>query len=135
MFGRVTNALTALLAEPAPPPTRELFAIWWTTQAESEAIMEHFASDDLPLPECCPQYLRSEFRSRCGRNGRGRLWVAKELGDVELVPWDEDGQLTAIETWIERASAAGIVVRAEHVERLLHLPGLVTTLTRERWTT
>lgn len=45
-------------------------AIWWVTQADCEAIGE------APV---LPDYLKTEYASRLGRAGRGRLWVPDEI--------------------------------------------------------
>lgn len=109
----------------------EEWAIWWTTQAECEHIARHFdPSGDLPLPEMVPEYVRREFASRVGRNGRGRLWVP-DLPDAPVRAQFDEEVGSALQSHC--ATAGGIVLRAEHVERLRHLPGIVTTLGLERW--
>lgn len=106
------------------------YAIWWTTQAEVDAIKTHFGSD-LVLPAWCPNYLQAAFASRAGRPGRGRLWVSSELEFVmrqlgHRVPSarfnPEHG--TALQTHCE--GAGGIVIGREDIRTLAHLPGIVT---------
>jgi hypothetical protein len=47
-----------------------LLAVWWVNQADCEKI------DEGLIPE---PYIRTEYESRLGRAGRGRLWVPEEI--------------------------------------------------------
>lgn len=92
------------------------FLIWWTNQNDCERIA--------PLASW-PKYLYDEFRSRYGRNGRGRLWVSSELPDAPdgVDRWNED------ENWLCKSAsdAGGIVIPAEDIKHVQFLPGFVTT--------
>lgn len=99
------------------------FLIWWTTQGDAEAI----GSD---LPEGVPEYMRSEWRSRLGRAGRGRLWVHPSLELPASFGFELRHVDNAICRWA--SGAAGLVLRAEDESHLRQLPGLVTTLGYER---
>lgn len=94
--------------------------LWWTDQAECEAIGER-------LPPDYPAYLRDQYASRYGRNGRGRLCVADEFGEVEVDPWPETPMARAL-----GQRSAGIAVRAEDIRLLRTLPGLITDLRLDR---
>lgn len=96
------------------------FAIWWTNQEDCEAISYNLAAGwDVP------SYLASEYRSRFGRAGRARLWIAAELKQ-EGCPNQATFPLTPLASVIERQSMAGIVIRASDLECLHELPGFVT---------
>lgn len=98
------------------------FAIWWTTQGDCEAIGYSRAGGwDVP------KYLAAEFKSRYGRAGRGRLWIADELteaGCPMVATFPEPA--TPLSSVIERQSMGGIVIRAVDAVTLRDLPGLVT---------
>lgn len=95
------------------------FAIWWTSQPDCEAIGD-------ALPETLPAYMRQQYRSRLGRNGRGRLWLSTALGlPVHFgVDWPDSTPLA------DRLGAdyGGIVIRAADAPLLAEMPGIVTGL-------
>lgn len=98
------------------------FAIWWTAHEDCEAISYNLAEGwDVP------SYLASEYRSRFGRAGRARLWIAAEL-TREGCPNEAKFPLplTPLAAVIERRSMAGIVIRASDLGCLEELPGFVT---------
>ncbi len=105
------------------------WAIWWTTQSEVEAIRAHHLDS---LPSWCPQYLRAEFASRYGRDGRGRLWIHSSLPDAPRSVAFDDEVGTALQSHCARC--AGIVIRRSDVWTLQHLPGIVTDLDLVRLT-
>lgn len=53
--------------------------IWWLANEEA---------DSARLRPHAPQYLKEQLMSRRGRNGRGRLWIAKEFGSLYLPRFD-----------------------------------------------
>ena len=90
--------------------------IWWTDSAAIEAIGSE-------LPAEAPEYLRAEYRSRHGRVGHGRLWVASRFPpDVQVYSWPQ----TPLAVWLQRC--AGIVIADEDVLHVADLPGTVTDL-------
>lgn len=95
--------------------------IWWTTDTDVKIVGEE-------LSDCFPEYLRREWRSRVGRNGRGRLWIADEIeravGPVEVWPWPDTP------TADRCAKMAGIVVFATDVRLLADndIPGELTNV-------
>lgn len=92
------------------------YLIWWTDQAECEAILDTTAATAFPA------YLYSEFQSRLGRNGRGRLWTPSHI-PVEGIEWDENkpaGRLAE--------KRAGIVIEAKDKAVVFSLPGFLTDL-------
>ena len=110
--------------------------VWWLTQAACERIGKPHAAEelrDIPVWERdgvvdadalrWPDYLKREYRSRYGRAGRGRLWVAEGFPDDLAVRWDDS------RPWARKASAAGgIAIRDEDLPLVLSLPGFVTDL-------
>lgn len=94
---------------------RDDLLIWWTAQDECEAIGDELA-------EATPEYIRSEYRSRLGRNGRGRLWSANQFGDVGI-PWDESKPATRL-----AGKRGGIVIWASDAAHVFDLPGFLTDL-------
>lgn len=95
--------------------------IWWTAQSDTEKIDEH-GLDDHDIPE----YLKDEFNSRYGVNGRGRLWVNPELKDAPYeIPWDDTKPTCRL---IVKESMGGIVMRREDVCFLPKGVGFVTDL-------
>jgi len=95
--------------------------IWWTEQEDCEAIGNH-------LPESFPNYLQVEYRSRLGRAGRGRLWVASQFAGepIAVDPWPNTPMGRRL------ATAAGIAICAEHAELLREMPGVITDLELHR---
>lgn len=96
------------------------FVIWWTGDAECKAIGEL-------LPSWCPEYMQQEWNSRLGRAGRCRLWVSRELnGAPTQAHFDVDRPALPLELRLVATSAAGIVIRARDVSKLVCIPGIVT---------
>jgi hypothetical protein len=108
--------------------------IWWTNQADCEAI-EYVCSDvgdEGRLDDRFPKYLREQYNDRYGRNGRGRLWVDEQFGKPS-VPWPRTalGEVLGEKTRFGQ-TYAGIVIRDEDVKLFKDMPGIVTTLWLER---
>ena len=95
--------------------------VWWTTYVDCLFISEHH------LLAGAPGYIVREFDDRCGRKGRGRLWVPSNLPqDVEIPNcWRLTRQAD------ERRSAAGIVFERAHYQHLANLPGEITDMACE----
>lgn len=93
------------------------YVIWWTDQYECETI-EKVANYDAAWPD----YLRSEFRSRLGRAGRGRLWIHStiEQGDIDWPAHKPASRLADLR--------GGIVIRAADAQVVFGLPGFLTDL-------
>lgn len=92
------------------------YLIWWTDQAECEAILDTSAAVDFP------SYLYTQFQSRLGRNGRGRLWTPLHI-PIRNIEWDDDkpaGRLAE--------KRAGIVIEAKDKAAVFNLPGFLTDL-------
>lgn len=105
------------IAEPPDIDTSERtdLLIWWLSQDECEAI------GDYP-PGSVPLYIRSEYRSRYGRNGRGRLWTDNQFGAVGI-PWDMSKPATRL-----AADRGGIVIWAADAPHVFGLHGFLTDL-------
>lgn len=105
---------------------KDKYLIWWTSQEDCERV-EFFGLAD--LLNDWPPYLRTEFASRNGRSGRGRLWVSGRLKDAPSevsVAWSN-----AVAGCAAAKSAGGIVIKAEDVTHIQFLPGFVTTYAME----
>jgi hypothetical protein len=100
-----------------PTDVSEL-AIWWLTQEDCELIGGN-------LPNVSPEYLKSQYRSRLGRPGRGRLWVDDDEGfGITDIEWPEGDHPIA-----EHCSyCGGIVMWRKDLDALAILPGLVTDM-------
>jgi hypothetical protein len=94
--------------------------IWWLSQDECEAIGEE-------LPKTFPAYMRNEYASRLGRNGRGRLWVDKQFHVAEVKPWPS----TSMGKFLGE-KCGGIVIQDVDKKHLAKLPGIVTDLKLRR---
>lgn len=109
--------------------------IWWTNQADCEAIDTTcpYAEREGELDARFPPYLRSQYSSRYGRNGRGRLWVDEQFGKVRVDPWPQTELGNVLVNTYLSQSYAGIVIRDEDGPLLDEMPGVVTTLGLRRW--
>jgi hypothetical protein len=99
--------------------------VWWTSQQDLEWYATKYDVEEPPPYPDWPEYLLRELRSRFGRNGRGRLWVASDsgFGDVSISPWPN----TPLAAWAEKC-AGGIVIRAEDLPLFRDVPGVITDL-------
>jgi len=93
------------------------FLIWWLSKDEQAQIKP---KQWLRVPI----YIKNELTSREGREGRGRLWVPKDI-DLEEIPWNDNHPNAQR---IMNESAGGIVFHASDQEALAGLPGLITDL-------
>lgn len=76
-----------------------------------------------------PEWLLNQVEAAHGRNGRGRLWIARHLGHVSVdEPWPETPLAKYCET------CAGIVVTQAELAALRDFPGTVTDLQLKRVT-
>jgi len=91
--------------------------VWWLSQLDTELVGEDG-------PAGVPEYVADEFQSLKGRNGRGRLWVADQFGEVSC---DPNVVKPACKT-IENLSAGGIVMRQSDIALLPKDVGFVTDL-------
>jgi hypothetical protein len=81
----------------------------------------------LPDRSTCPEYLYGQYRSRTGRNGRGRLWVASREFNITDIAWPD----THIAKWAG-LHAGGIIIWRADIEHLIDFPGLITDLSLRR---
>ncbi len=95
-------------------PKKELL-IWWTSNAESQAIGPE-------APAALPAYVREQYQDRFGRNGRARLWVDKKFGAREISEWPD----TFIGRMIREGTSGGIVFTSPEVKLFKGVPGVVT---------
>jgi hypothetical protein len=89
--------------------------IWWTNQADAERITKEQI-------EALPEYIQSEFDSRVGRAGRGRLWVHESI-DLSGIEWNEKSPFSNY-----CLESGGIVFRKEDLLKVRDLPGQCTDL-------
>jgi hypothetical protein len=102
------------------------FLIWWTNQHDCEEVGSYRGAVDVP------DYISSEFRSRYGRPGRGRLWIPNSLSaEVPVPPISIPFPETPLANVLGN-SYGGIVIRARDVECLRDLPGVITDLAVRR---
>lgn len=94
---------------------RNELLVWWTSEDDCEKIYGQFPAD-------APSYMREEFESRHGRNGRGRLWVADQFGEVGI-PWN-----TAKPAARLAANCGGIVIYKDDADWVFELWGFLTDL-------
>lgn len=71
--------------------------VWWLHNDQSEAA--HLKSG-------APQYLKDQLSSRKGRNGRGRLWVDLQFGNLILPRFADNPDLQ--DDWLP----GGIVIHS-----------------------
>ena len=95
------------------------YVIWWLDQSACE-LAGALGARDAPWPE----YIKREFSSRCGRAGRGRLWLAPEIELTGGIPW-KDGDPAYDAVW---RGCGGIVIRREDARHVLSWPGFVSDL-------
>lgn len=102
------------------------FVVWWTNQEESEEACVKVESGTWLAPE----YIQDMARSRQGRAGRGRLWVAKipEFEGIESINWSDDKPLAAY----IGANCGGILVKLDDMFHLRNVRGLITDENMER---
>lgn len=87
--------------------------IWWLDQEATETIgaaSYYFG---------WPAYIRDEFHSRMGRNGRGRLWVADGI-TLEEILWPDTPTAECA------GECGGIVIHRADLHHIHGLPGFVT---------
>lgn len=92
--------------------------IWWTDQKACEVTG--------PLPDYFPKWLKAEYQSRLGRNGRGRLWTATKFTDSEASCVEAFDAMSPMAKWLE--DYAGIVIDFHAKQALLmhQVAGVIT---------
>lgn len=91
------------------------YYIWWLSQDECEEIGDFLDSN-------VPDYIRSEYLSRFGRPGRGRLWANPKIG-LEEIQWNINKPASRL-----AEKRGGIVIRRADVRSIFYKPGFVTDL-------
>ena len=112
-------------AERDPETARDDLAIWWLNQRECETV----CGETETAPESLPEYVRREVQSRYGRNGRGRLWIPKEIDDgtVAVDPWPDNAMARQIGD-----THGGIVLYRVDQPRIASMPGILTDMRLNR---
>ena len=87
-----------------------LLAVWWVNQSDCESINEENIK---------PSYIRKEYESRCGRAGRGRLWVPKEIKVKQV-------ELPSTVAFEGSDSHGGIVIFKEDIESIRSFGGIIS---------
>ena len=100
--------------------------IWWTSEEECRTITGYL--DGSPEYEYLPPYIKSEIDSRCGRAGRGRLWVGGYTDSkIKFAEVDDYAVKAAGSGYVHAISqSGGVVFFARHLDEVMELPGLVT---------
>lgn len=123
--------------------------IWWTSQEDCEQIGEPIAElglmeyaqevggdtsifileDSLPWPE----YIKNEYSSRFGSNGRGRLWLSLDFAkrDIEVDQYFFENSRPLVKAIKE--SCGGIVILQEDGLVLCAWPGFITDFSLQIW--
>jgi hypothetical protein len=89
---------------------KALLAVWWVNQADCDKI------DEGLIPE---PYIRTEYESRLGRAGRGRLWVPEEI-DLNKV------EVPKTVVYENGDTHGGIVIFKADVEKVRGLGGILS---------
>jgi hypothetical protein len=99
------------------PMSENTYVIWWLDQSAHELAAA------LGAPSASwPAYIQSEFLSRQGRAGRGRLWIAPEIEFDGIAEWrDGDLAFNAV-----GRDCGGIVIRRSDAHHVLSWPGFVS---------
>jgi hypothetical protein len=109
--------------------TRDV-AIWWLSQHNMQAIEANGGlGDDLP------SWLKTEFRSLYGRNGRGRLWVSEAFdvnGESTISAIQFPEPPTFLSAYLSE-HCGGIVIAETLASQLIGMPGVITDLRLRRW--
>lgn len=98
--------------------------IWWTDQCACEAIGPVLPKKDFP------KWLRDQYESRVGRNGRGRLWSAKQFESASIADCIAAfDAFTPMSRWLEN-SFGGILIDETQAKNLRRrgYAGLLTDL-------
>jgi hypothetical protein len=103
--------------------TGSQFLVWWLTEEDYCGFEPHQKRNPLRLPD----YAWEQFCSRCGRAGRGRLWVPDHIKMDSLPVTEDDPRWTP-----ELLKAGGIVIEARHADDCARWGGTITTLTLDR---
>jgi hypothetical protein len=98
--------------------------IWWTAQEDCQAIAGPDEDFEGPPLDTVPSYIRDEFESRYGRNGRGRLWVPDGI-DLESIDFEANKDKRAAQ-YADEFSMGGIVFHRSDFAAIAGLPGFVT---------
>jgi hypothetical protein len=95
----------------------DAYVIWWLDQSA------HELASALGAPSrSWPGYIQSEFTSRRGRAGRGRLWIAPEIKFGGIADWqDGNPAFDAV-----GRDCGGIVIRRSDAKHVLSWPGFVS---------
>lgn len=75
-----------------------------------------------PTTKELPEHIQSEFGSRMGRAGRGRLWIPPHI-ELKGIDWNEKSPLAKF-----CSEAGGVVFEEEFLDKMLLMPGIVTNL-------
>ena len=81
-----------------------------------------------------PAYIQEQYRSRYGRNGRGRLWIDDSMFSrrIQVASWPQTPLGYVLGETIMGQSYAGIVVKNDDVKLLRDMPGVVTDMKIQR---
>ena len=93
----------------------EVVHIWWLNQSQTESVLQ------MEIVKNLPEYIQKQLENRHGRAGRGRLWVADELGHVQVDPWTDTPLSKDL-----RSDFGGIAFRSKDYYILKNLPGIIT---------
>lgn len=98
--------------------------IWWISGNDCELIGDNLDSDHIP------SYICDQYRSRIGRDGRGRLWIEPSLG-FQGSTTKAFEVITPLTRYLE-ILCGGIMFLPEHKHHFQNLPGVITNLKLQR---
>ncbi len=105
-----------------PEDASDGLLVWWTDQQQAEV-----AAQMLKRTSLVAKYIREQFSSRMGRNGRARLWSHPHLPKHKgIFPWPDNDLAKALAD--DRTGSGGVVIlKTDHVY-VHNLPGLITDM-------
>ena len=101
------------------------FLVWWLSESEYQQIGSRTQTPKRYAP--WPSYLTEQYHAREGRPGNGRLWVAKQFGEVGIDPWPDTPLAKRL-----GVSYGGIVIQWSDQHHIQRLAGIVTDLSLNR---
>lgn len=100
------------------------FIVWWLSANQMKSGLDSF--DQI---KGFPNYIKEEFVSRYGRNGRGRLWINNEIDKKLSIP--EKYWNTPLAEYLAEF-CGGIVIRKSDYKYVKNFPGIFTDLKLKR---
>jgi hypothetical protein len=94
------------------------YLVWWLTEEDYCGFQPQAGKNPLKIAD----YIWGEFCDRCGRPGRGRLWVPENIKIEQMTVSENDSR------WSDYIEAGGIVIEAKDSPACALWGGRFTTL-------